>query len=169
MPAGDHRLDRRLGRHQRAPDVELVDPVPRVAGVLLGIEQDLAGAAADRVDDDVEAPELGNDLGNHSLGVGLVRDVGRERDAFGAARADLLGRGFHPLSGLIDDGDARARTGKRPCKRRSDGPAAARHHGGPAIEPEDVELTHAWNLTLSYHRLSRIRVFASRVNRRNAA
>jgi hypothetical protein len=46
--------DRGLGRDQGAPQVDLHDPIPRVAGIGLGIEENLAGAAADGVDDDVE-------------------------------------------------------------------------------------------------------------------
>ena len=53
----DHRPHRGLRRDDHGADVELHDPVPGVAGVRVGLEQDLAGTAADAVDDDVEVPE----------------------------------------------------------------------------------------------------------------
>ena len=55
VAALDHAADDRLGRHERAAHVELHDPVPVVARVVLGRMQRLAGAAADRVDQDVDA------------------------------------------------------------------------------------------------------------------
>ena len=53
----DHRADRGLRRDERAPDVQLHDPVPRVARVVLGRVERLAGPAADGVDDDVDPAE----------------------------------------------------------------------------------------------------------------
>ena len=69
---------------ERAADVELVDPVPRVARVLLGVEEDLAGAAADAVDDDVEPAEALDGGRDDPLALGLARHVGAQREDLGA-------------------------------------------------------------------------------------
>ena len=53
----DHLPDDGLGRHDRAPDVQLHDPVPVGAGIVLGGMEGLAGAAADGVDQEVDAAE----------------------------------------------------------------------------------------------------------------
>ena len=91
----DHRPDRGLGREQRAADVELDDPVPVVARVVLRVEQHLAGAAADAVDDDVELAEALDRRGDDALAVGLVvTSAERARTsapAAGGSRGGLVG------------------------------------------------------------------------------
>ena len=57
-----HLADRGLGRQKCAADVELHDPVPVVAWILLGIMQHVSGAAADGIDDDVDPPQARHGL-----------------------------------------------------------------------------------------------------------
>ena len=138
----DHRPNRGLGRHQGAPQVDLHDPIPGVAGILLGIEQDLARAAADGVDDDVQPSEPLHDGGHDPFGLRLTGDVRRQRDALGTGSADPVGSGID--MGLIDvrDGDPGAGAAQRDGQGRSDRPAAAGDEGHAAVESEGINRAH---------------------------
>ena len=109
MAGLDHLPDCGLGRDQGAPQVDLHDPIPGVAGIGLGIEENLARAAADGVHDDVKTAEPRHDGVHDTFGFRLTRDVRRQREAFGTRCADLVGSGIGV--GLIDvrDGDHPAR------------------------------------------------------------
>ena len=84
-------------RHDRAPDVELHDPVPRVARVRLGRMEHLARPAADGVDEDVDAPERVARRGDHPIGIRLAGRVpGRPR----GPRTRRPGRAPRPASSV---------------------------------------------------------------------
>ncbi len=138
----DHPASDRLRRDDGAADVELHDPVPRLARVGLGGVELLAGAAADGVDDDVDAAELGDDLVHHAVALGLVRHVGRDG---GSARAGCLDPGdgrVEWLAGPAGNGDRAARCGEGLRQRRPDPAAATGHERDASVEAEHVERRH---------------------------
>src|SRR5437667_301219 len=87
--AGDERgsggaeEDRRANEDFRfaATTVELHDPVPVRARVFLGLVEDLAGATADGVDDDVDVPKPADRFLDRAFGLGLDRHVAADRQA----------------------------------------------------------------------------------------
>ena len=81
MTGGDHCPRGGLRRQHGAPNVELHDPVPVRARVFLGLVEDLAGATADGVDDDVDAPKPADRFLDRAFGLGLDRHVAADRQA----------------------------------------------------------------------------------------
>ena len=139
MPGGDHGLDGRLRGHQRAAHVDVIDPVPRVVGVVLGVEEDLARTTADGVDDDVEAAEALQRLAARHHRLQRGRSCRRPRPGTrhrprptraAVASTDVLGD--------VHDGDPGAGLGERHGHGRADGATAAGDEGHAAIELEPV-------------------------------
>ena len=97
---GDHLVGRRLGAEEDALQVDVLDPVPQ----LLGHRQELVEwADAGVIDEDVEAAEGGDRLGDHRLDLGLDRDIGRDGDGLSSLRRD---RG-HDSGGVLVAGFGR--------------------------------------------------------------
>ena len=105
--------------------------------------QDLAGAAADGVDEDVDPPEALERLGDHPVAVGLDGRVGGDREAVRAGGHDPRDRRLARVARPAGDRDPGAGPGERLGQRRADAAAAAGDEGDPAVEAEDVELAQS--------------------------
>ena len=135
--AGDHRPHRGLRRQQRGAQVEVEDPVPLGLGVVLGRVQRAAGAAADGVDDHVDAAERLRPPRSTPVGVGLARHVGGDGDARRRRppRAPPRAAASRPM-----DDDPRADAGERRAQPRRRCRRSRRHDGDAVVEPEAREL-----------------------------
>ena len=136
-PAGDHRPHGGVGRQEDRAEVEVGDPVPLVLRVGLGRVQRRAGAAADGVDDHVDAAERRQRLVDHPLGLlapGHVRDHG-DRLA-GELSRDLLGA--RPVTAVRRD--PRADPRQRLRDPAADAAGRARDDGDLPVEPESPQL-----------------------------
>ncbi len=102
----------------------------------------LARAAADGVDEDVDAPEGRTRRRDDSIGVGLAGGIPGDREALGAGGSDAGDGSLERVGGAAGDHDLRARPGHRLGQRGADRAAAARDEGDAALEAEDVELPH---------------------------
>ena len=99
------RLAQRLGGEQRRSQVQVEDPLPGVHRVFLGVEEHVAGAAADGVDDDVEAAEPLHGLRHGSLRVLLLGEVCRDRERLFVVFFHQAARGLHGRPRAINDDD----------------------------------------------------------------
>ena len=102
--------------------------------------EDLAGAAADGVDDDVEAPEAVDGLLDDAVGVGLVGRVAGDREALRAGRRDPSDRLVERVLGAAGDRDLRA--GAREASARAE-PIAPPPPGMRATRPSRLNMSSA--------------------------
>ena len=117
--ASRHALQRLARAQEAAGDVdrEHARDARRAHFVDPHAEVDDAGV----VDQHREAPEAPIHLAKHAHHLGLLRDIGGDRDAAGFARQRLGGVAI----AHIVDGDLVAALGRKPRRRGADAPAAA--------------------------------------------
>jgi len=76
-------------------EVQIHDPLPGVHRIVLGLEEHVAGSAADGIDDDVETAEVLHRLGDGGLGLFRLGQIGRDREGFFPEFLDQSARCLH--------------------------------------------------------------------------
>ena len=138
----DHRAHRRLGRQERRPQVQVDDAIPFGLGVVLGGVERRAGAAADRVHEDVEPPEAPDRLVDGAVGIGLRAHVADHREGLGARCGDGALGVDEALARASHGDDVRAHGGERLARPQADAAGGSGDHRDTAVQPESPELIH---------------------------
>ena len=116
-PCAQHVRHRRRAGVERAEQVDVDDPAVFVDVALL----DAAGLHdARRIDQDVDAAELGDGILDRLDRIGLDRHVAGQRQRLAAGRLDLRGQPVEPVRAAGGYGDGRARRGQGNRRRRAD-------------------------------------------------
>ena len=136
---GDHLADSNLRDDERAVEVDVENVVPFIIG---DVEEGPFDFDAGVVDDDVEAAELGDDIGDHFFNFGAFAHVCGDRERGGGKRRDFgAGGGIACSSGEVIDGDV------RPFGSEAFGDAAADAGVGAGDEGDFVFESHGNSLS----------------------